>query len=127
MKQFRTRGVVAVFATAALLISACGGNSDSDSATDATGATDEATDESSVDTSTIVYASEQEYATYNNGTADQGLFATTLVLNQVLPSAFFLQSGLLELRLGPSSEVGRSDESGSFHRDLRTEPRCNLE
>ncbi|NCX35904.1 MAG: ABC transporter family substrate-binding protein [Actinobacteria bacterium] len=112
MKQFRTRGVVAVFATAALLISACGGNSDSDSATDATGATDEATDESSVDTSTIVYASEQEYATYNNGTADQGLFATTLVLNQVLPSAFFFNPDFSNFVWDPvvkSAEVTSQD------------------
>ena len=37
---------------------------------------------------TITYAAEQEYTSYNNATADQVLFANTLVLNMVQPGPF---------------------------------------
>ena len=37
---------------------------------------------------TVTYAAEQEYTAYNNGTADQVLFANTLVLNMVQPGPF---------------------------------------
>ncbi len=36
----------------------------------------------------ITYASEQEYTSYNNATADQVLFANTLVLNMVQPGPY---------------------------------------
>jgi len=74
------------------LAAACG--SDEDSSTDtaatedttATGDTTAPTEGGEADPeATIVYAAEQEYTSYNNGAADQGLFANTLVLNQLLP------------------------------------------
>jgi peptide/nickel transport system substrate-binding protein len=37
---------------------------------------------------TITYAAEQEYTSYNNGAADQGLVANTLVLNMVQPGPY---------------------------------------
>ena len=39
--------------------------------------------------SVVTYAAEQEYTSYNNGAADQGLFANTLVLNQLLPGPIY--------------------------------------
>lgn len=39
----------------------------------------------------VTYAAEQEYTAYNNATADQVLFANTLVLNVVQPGPFIIQ------------------------------------
>lgn len=86
MKRKKMMAVVACVTSFALIASACGGDSDEATPTDDTEAS---TDESSVDTATVVYAAEQEYTSYNNGAADQGLFANTLVLNQLLPGPIF--------------------------------------
>jgi len=43
---------------------------------------------------TATYAAEQEYVSYNNGTADQNLFSSTLVLNMLLPSSFIVKPDL---------------------------------
>ena len=43
---------------------------------------------------TVTYAAEQEYTSYNNGAADQGLFANTLVLNMTLPGPYISQPDL---------------------------------
>jgi peptide/nickel transport system substrate-binding protein len=43
---------------------------------------------------TVTYAAEQEYTSYNNGAADQGLFANTLVLNMTLPGPYIFQPDL---------------------------------
>jgi peptide/nickel transport system substrate-binding protein len=43
---------------------------------------------------TVTYAAEQEYTAYNNGTADQVLFANTLVLNLVQPGPFISEPDL---------------------------------
>jgi peptide/nickel transport system substrate-binding protein len=43
---------------------------------------------------TITYAAEQEYTSYNNGAADQGLVANLLVLNMVQPGPFIQQPDL---------------------------------
>ena len=64
----------AALITVSLIGAACGGS-------------DDATEDNESDT--VVYAAEQEYTSYNNGAADQGLFANSLVLNQLLPGPFF--------------------------------------
>lgn len=74
--------VAACAVSASLFLSACGG-SDSDTVPEVPETSAE------VVSSTIVYASEQEFTSYNNGAADQGLFANTLVLNQLLPGPIF--------------------------------------
>jgi peptide/nickel transport system substrate-binding protein len=43
---------------------------------------------------TVTYAAEQEYVSYNNGTSDQNLFASTLVLNMILPGSFIVKPDL---------------------------------
>ena len=43
---------------------------------------------------TVTYAAEQEYTSYNNGSADQVLFANTLVLNMVQPGPFISEPDL---------------------------------
>ncbi len=61
---------------------------------------------------TITYAAEQEYTSYNNGTADQVLFANTLVLNMVQPGPFISMPDLtyeLWTDLMESAEVVSED------------------
>ena len=92
MRFTRKRAVLACALSLSLLATACG--SDEDGSTDtaatedttATGDTTAPAEGGEADPeATIVYAAEQEYTSYNNGAADQGLFANTLVLNQLLP------------------------------------------
>jgi peptide/nickel transport system substrate-binding protein len=90
---------VAIAMGLALVASACGSD-DGDETTDTTTApatttagsgettTTAATEEPAPAGGTATYAAEQEYTAYNNGAADQGLFANTLVLNMTLPGAF---------------------------------------
>jgi peptide/nickel transport system substrate-binding protein len=89
----------------ALIAAACGSDNDK-TATISSGGTDSTTaaadttvastetsaaPETSASASsggTVTYAAEQEYTAYNNGSADQVLFANTLVLNMVQPGPF---------------------------------------
>lgn len=90
----RTVTVTAFAAAAALVLSACGGDEPAeteptdDPEVEDTDDDDEADDEDAADDApsggTVVYAAEQEFASYNNGTADQNAFRNTLVLNGVL-------------------------------------------
>ena len=90
----------------ALVAAACSDDSDSSTTTAATeetggGETTVAgettvpgTDPVAEGGGTVTYASEQEYVSYNNGTADQNLFASTLVLNMILPGSFIVKPDL---------------------------------
>ena len=87
----------------ALVAAACSsdGNSTSttggsDTTTGGTDTTTGATDTTVAAPSggTVTYAAEQEYTAYNNGTADQVLFANTLVLNLVQPGPFISEPDL---------------------------------
>ncbi|MDP2291480.1 MAG: ABC transporter family substrate-binding protein [Actinomycetota bacterium] len=84
----------------ALIAGAC---SDDDDSTTTTAATEDTggsettmagdttvpgTDPAPAGGGTVTYAAEQEYTSYNNGAADQGLFSNTLVLNMTLPGPF---------------------------------------
>lgn len=96
----RTVTVTAFAAAAALVLSACGGDDaadeeptddveEEDTGEEDAGDEDEEADEDAADDdaasgSTIVYAAEQEFASYNNNTGDQNAFRNTLVLNGVL-------------------------------------------
>jgi peptide/nickel transport system substrate-binding protein len=87
------RGKFAALAVGLAFIAAsCGDDNKSDNTTATTsGAT---TGSSTASTTpapsggTVTYAAEQEYTAYNNATADQVLFANTLVLNMVQPGPF---------------------------------------
>lgn len=74
------------------IAAACSDDKDSSSTTDAPGTTvigDTTPDtEPPAGGGTVTYAVEQEYTSYNNGAADQGLFANTQVLNMVQPGPF---------------------------------------
>ena len=92
----------------ALVAGACSDDSDSTTttaATDQTGGGDTTvapgdettvpgTDPVSGGGGTVTYAAEQEYVSYNNGTADQNLFASTLVLNMLLPGTYIVKPDL---------------------------------
>jgi peptide/nickel transport system substrate-binding protein len=92
----RTVTVTAFAAVAALVLSACGDDAadteptdDDTEVEDTDDEDDEADDEDAADDDapaggTVVYAAEQEFASYNNNTADQNAFRNTLVLNGVL-------------------------------------------
>jgi peptide/nickel transport system substrate-binding protein len=67
--------------------------SDSSAAPDTTAATETTGGEAAAGGS-ITYAAEQEYTSYNNGAADQGLVANTLVLNLVQPGPYISQPDL---------------------------------
>lgn len=111
----RTLTVTAFAAAAALVLSACGGDE-----TDDTEPTDdpdveapeeeepedeEATEEAPAG-GTVVYAAEQEFASYNNNTADQNAFRNTLVLNGVLQGFWqFNPAGFAE----PNENLGTYD------------------
>jgi len=69
----------------ALVAGACSDDSDSTTTTAATETTGGGT---------ATYAAEQEYVSYNNGTADQNLFSSTLVLNMLLPGSFIVKPDL---------------------------------
>ncbi|MEI8241487.1 MAG: hypothetical protein WCI22_18905, partial [Actinomycetota bacterium] len=80
----------------ALVAAACSSDTKSSPTTTAAGATTTAagstTTAAATSTTTavaqggtITYAAEQEYTSYNNGAADQGLVANALVLNLTLP------------------------------------------
>lgn len=99
----RTVTVTAFAAAAALVLSACGGDdtTETDEPTDGSEDTtgdeegddeagddeagdDEAGDDEGASGGTVVYAAEQEFASYNNNTADQNAFRNTVILNGVL-------------------------------------------
>jgi peptide/nickel transport system substrate-binding protein len=97
----KTAAAVAALLSVGLIAAACGGDDDSaDTTTTAGGATTTAggattsaggatTTAGGASGGTITYAAEQEYTSYNNFTADAGLFANSLVLNPVLPRGPF--------------------------------------
>ncbi len=79
----------------ALVAAACSSDGASETTTGGTDTTTGGTDTTAGETTvpaatggTVTYAAEQEYTAYNNGTADQVLFANTLVLNLVQPGPF---------------------------------------
>ncbi|HNJ97352.1 MAG TPA: ABC transporter family substrate-binding protein [Ilumatobacteraceae bacterium] len=84
------RGKFAAIAVGlALITAACGDDekkSDDTTAETSGGSTE--TTAAAPSGGTVTYAAEQEYTAYNNGTADQVLFANTLVLNMVQPGPF---------------------------------------
>ncbi len=95
----RTVTVTAFAAAAALVLSACGADEDTetDEPTEDVEAEEDEGDEGDeaeegdegdeaedAGGSTIVYAAEQEFASYNNNTADQNAFRNTVILNGVL-------------------------------------------
>ncbi|MCC5946889.1 MAG: ABC transporter family substrate-binding protein [Nitriliruptoraceae bacterium] len=96
--RMRRRSVkmTAIAAAAALVLSACGNGDDGetdDTVDDEDVETDDDTDDDDTDDepsadgpadTTVVYAAEQEFASYNAGTADQNATRNTLVLNGVL-------------------------------------------
>jgi peptide/nickel transport system substrate-binding protein len=87
------RGKFAAIAVGlSLVIAACGDDDKkSDEPTDTTSDGTEApgsTEAPAPSGGSVTYAAEQEYISYNNGTADQTLFANTLVLNMVQPGPF---------------------------------------
>lgn len=92
MRLSRKRAVLACALSLSLFAAACGSDEDSTSDTTATQDTTAATEDTTAPAggegdpeAIVVYAAEQEYTSYNNGAADQGLFSNTLVLNQLLP------------------------------------------
>ena len=95
MKKTRKRVVLACAVGFSLIAAACGddGGSSGDTTADTTATSDTTvtadTTAAPAEDPTVVYAAEQEYTSYNNGAADQGLFANTLVLNQLLPGPIF--------------------------------------
>jgi len=93
-KTKRSIKLATVLAAGALLATACGSKSSSTTtaAPESTTANTEAAPTTAAPDTTVpagptsvTYAAEQEYTSYNNGAADQGLFANTLVLNMTLP------------------------------------------
>lgn len=87
----------------ALVTAACSSDGDSTSVTagDTTTPNSSETTANSTETTaepaaggTVTYAAEQEYTAYNNATADQVLFANTLVLNLVQPGPFISKPDL---------------------------------
>lgn len=104
---------------ATLIATACGGDDEGGTGTEAPSTEAPTTDggETTAPPSeggggTITYAAEQEYTSYNNGTADQVLFANTLVLNMVQPSAFISMPDLtyaLWTDLMESAEITSED------------------
>ena len=98
--------VAALAAAAALVLAACG-----DEAPEADEPADDAADESAEepadgpDDVQIIYASEQEFAAYNNGTADQNAFRNTHVLNQVITWFWFY---------GPDGFAIPNEEYGTY-------------
>jgi len=99
----RRRGVkaVAFAAAAALALTACGG--DGDPTTDPTNGTTDPGPTDPGEPIVITYAAEQEFASYNNSTADQNAFRNTLVLNGVLGGFWkYAPSGFAE----PDEEFG---------------------
>ncbi len=92
----RTATVVTVLLGASLVAAACGSSSKTSSTTTAAAGTTTSgaaatttTAAARVPTGTITYAAEQDFTTYNNGTADGNAFANTLVLNPIQPSPFY--------------------------------------
>lgn len=102
----RRRGVkaVAFAAAAALALTACGGD-EPDPTTDPTNGTTDPGPTDPGDPIVITYAAEQEFASYNNGTADQNAFRNTLVLNGVLGGFW---------RFAPSGFAERDTEFGTY-------------
>lgn len=97
MRHRRSRAVTttAFVAIAALVLSACGADDEADEpdTTDDVEVTEddevedepeEEVEEDAAPTGAVVYAAEQEFASYNNNTAEQNAFRNTLVLNGVL-------------------------------------------
>jgi peptide/nickel transport system substrate-binding protein len=86
----------------ALVAAACSSDGASETTTGGTDTTTGGTDTTSAPETTtaapsggtVTYAAEQEYTAYNNGTADQVLFANTLVLNLVQPGPFISEPDL---------------------------------
>lgn len=96
MRTSKGSKVAALAVGLALVAAAC--SSDGDTTATTTGDTTETTTGDTGSTApetteapsggTVTYAAEQEYTAYNNATADQVLFANTLVLNLVQPGPF---------------------------------------
>lgn len=119
MKSRTAAKAVAIALGLAMVATACG----SDGGDDATDTTAAATDTTAGGTDTtaggeapsggtVTYAAEQEYTSYNNGSADQVLFANTLVLNMVQPAPFISQPDLsltLNEELMASVEITSED------------------
>ncbi|MDO8389986.1 MAG: ABC transporter family substrate-binding protein [Actinomycetota bacterium] len=83
------RGKFAAIAVGLSLIAATACSDDKDSgSTDTTTAGSTETTAAPASGGSVTYAAEQEYTSYNNATADQVLFANTLVLNMVQPGPF---------------------------------------
>lgn len=80
----KRRGATFLAATAAsaLVLAACGGGDDAEETTEDPVEGEETTD--APEDVEIVYAAEQEFASYNNNTADQNAFRNTHVVNGVL-------------------------------------------
>lgn len=94
MRNTKRSKFAALVVGLALVAAACSDDektADTTAAPDTTGGGDTTTPETSPPApsgGTVTYAAEQEYTSYNNGAADQGLFANTLVLNMTLPGPF---------------------------------------
>ena len=105
MRNTKSSKFAALVVGLALIAGAC---SDDSSSTDTTatsgttggsdttvsGDTTVATDPPAEGGGTATYAAEQEYVSYNNGTSDQNLFSSTLVLNMLLPGAYIVNPDL---------------------------------
>jgi peptide/nickel transport system substrate-binding protein len=93
---------VAAAAAAVLVLAACGGDADEDPGADEPGA-DEPMDEP--EDIAVVYAGEQEFASYNNSTADQNARRNVEVLNGVVGSFY---------TLGPDGFAVRNEDYGTY-------------
>ena len=109
------RGKFAALAVGLAFIAAsCGDDEKTDNTTATSDSTSGSTTASTTPTSggTVTYAAEQEYTAYNNATADQVLFANTLVLNMVQPGPFISMPDLtfqLWTEMMVSAEVTSTD------------------
>jgi peptide/nickel transport system substrate-binding protein len=118
----RRRGVkaVAFAAAAALALTACGGD-DPDPTTDPTDGTTDPGPTDPGEEIVITYAAEQEFASYNNGTADQNAFRNTLVLNGVLQLLAVRPQRVRRAGRGPRHL--RTDQRGPADRRVRHQRR----
>lgn len=90
MRTTKRGKFAAVAVGLAFIAASCGDDEKTDTTTanttESTGGAE--TTEAPAAGGTVTYAAEQEYTAYNNATADQVLFANTLVLNMVQPGPF---------------------------------------
>ncbi len=121
MRTSNAKKFAAVAVGLALVTAACSSDGDSTSITGVVETTTPSSDSTGGSTETttggasggsVTYAAEQEYTAYNNGTADQVLFANTLVLNMVQPGPFIAKPDLtfeLWAEMMVSAEVTSED------------------